>query len=388
MILNLKAHNVLAFLLCFLIFLSCSPTIFHEVFVTMVLGAVVVYFLFFVLHIIKNPQTRYPKRVLFMSLMIFIYSAIPFRIYDRFSPSVVWLVVFCTILFLQKDIVWKSFRFFYNIIFVVSLLAVINYFLCLIGLKLPSALVILSDNRSFDFYPGTIVLTNQYYSLFGQNVFRLCGVFGEPGHFGLILIMFFYLNFGILKTFKGKIVMLAGVLTMSFAFYTLLAGLIAYIMIKQRKFVKFLSISIGLGAIVIILYSVIPIEVLERFFLNKADAGLDKRTSIYFQLFYDNFLNGNNLIFGMGNDVLSVFDLTSSDYRAYIVRYGFFGCIMYFLWFFGVNSRKNNHKIFLSFFYFLVVFAHRSWFIDYLVFLCFIYIMALSVSNSKSLSHE
>src|SRR5699024_1730031 len=131
----------------------------------------------------------------------------------------------------------------------------------------------------------------------------------------------------------------------------------------------------------------IPNEVLERFFLDKADGSLTERTSNYFINAYNSFITQGDILFGHGRDVLEMHEIRNSDFRGFIFRYGFIGILLYFILMFTMYNNKPSSIQFLGYSYFIIVFLHRSWFVDYFAFLFFLFILANKI-NLKSTSYD
>src|SRR5690606_7186951 len=84
------------------------------------------------------------------------------------------------------------------------------------------------------------------------------------------------------------------------------------------------------------------------------------------------------LLFGKGADVLSNNNFVASDYRGFIIKYGFIGGAILFLLILSFivykESGINKWKIL---FVFGIIFAHRSWLTILFVFLFFMYYLSL-----------
>lgn len=379
-------EKVLAFIIAFLAILSCSPVVFfgfNSILILLFSGA---YFLLLSKFFVQGKVflRREYLGVFFISITLFLYIAIPFRVYDRFSPSVIWFFLFSTVLLLNKSLLKKSFFYFSNIIYYICIASLIVLVLNAIGVSLPSKIIPREIGGEFTSYYISVRLSGQNYSVFGANLYRLNGIFAEPGHFGLLLSMVLFAYNGILKTVKGKIILLTCLLTLSFGTFILLFGLLAKNIVLERK--TYLAFLIAVVLVFSLIF--IPTEVLERFFFDKADGTLEERTSNYFINFYNLFLQSGDVLLGNGRDVLEVYGIRNSDYRGFLIRYGYFGILLYLLLMLSIYWKKVRTVQFLGFFYFLVVFLHRSWFVDYFAFLFFLIVLTYNLSYEESEEHR
>jgi len=375
-------EKAFAFIIAILAILSCSPVISIGFNSILIFFFVLGYTLFFIKIASKGKiglKNSYLSLFVFC-IILFLYIAIPFRDYDRFSPSVIWFFLFSTILLVDRFILTKGFYYFTNILYYICIAALIVLILNALGVTLPSVIIPREIGGTFTSYFISVRLSGQDYSILGVNLYRLSGIFAEPGHFGLILAMILFAYRDILKTLKGKVILLTCILTLSFGSFILLLGLLTKNIILEKK----LYLAILIFIILIISLSVIPPEVLERFFFDKADGTLEERTSRYFIDFYNSFMINGNVLFGEGRDVLEINDIRNSDYRGFVIRYGYVGLFLFFLMLIKLFIRKNILIQFLGYFYFIVVFMHRSWFIDYFAFLFFLLILTYNLSYEKN----
>lgn len=377
----------LAFIIAFLAILSCSPIVFSGLNSVLIILFSFLLFLFIFKLFIKGAVFL-KKTELFVftvSVFLFLYIAIPFRQYDRFSPSVIWFFIFSLTLLLNKKILIKGFYYFTNIIYIISICALLVLILNVIGISLPNTVFPREIGGTFTSYYISVRLSGQDYSILGLNFYRLNGIFAEPGHFGLLLNMVLYVyNKDIFKYKKGKILLLTCILTLSFGSLLLLFGLFLQYIVLQKKY----YLLFGMLSIAGILFFIIPDEVLSRFFLDKADGSIEDRTSSFFVNTYNNLLNQGDVFFGNGRDVLENFNIRNSDYRGFLIRYGIFGLLLYLLWFISLYIKKPKTIQFLGFLYFVVVFFHRSWFVDYFAFLFFLLILTFNLSYESSKSYK
>lgn len=372
-------EKVLSFTIAFLVILSCSPVIFLGINALLIFAFVGIFFLLFVKQLVEGKAflRRTYLFVFLISFTLFLYIAIPFREADRLSPSVIWFLLFSIVIFLDKSLLIKAFSYFSDIIYFICILALAVLILNAIGVPLPNKVIPREFQGYFVSYYVSVKLSGQDYNFLGVNLYRLNGIFAEPGHFGLILNMILFAYKGVIKTTKGKVILLTAFLTLSFGTFILLFALLIKNIILEKKI--YLAVLISLVALISTTF--VPMEILERFIFNKADGSLEERTSNAFIHFYNSFFQQGNIILGEGRDVLERNNVRNSDYRGFVVRYGYLGVIFFVLLMASLYWKKATTVQFLGLFYFAIVFLHRSWFVDYFAFLFFLLILTYDLES-------
>lgn len=322
--------------------------------------------------IINNQKIGFIIITVILALFLFL----PFRKYDSSAGEGIWFVLFIPILVLDKKLLRKVSNYFSNVIYFISLLALIIFSLKLIGFNIPYYIFQLNESLEKEFffvYPGTVMLNNQDYILFGRELFRLSGIFSEPGHFGIICCLVIFMSKDIMSAKRRLIVIIAGVLSLSLSFYVLFIGYLFLGRTFNYRNIKYLAF---IGIIGFSMIYFLPDDFITRFFLNKIDNDktvLSARTSFSFSVFYENYTTNNFNLFGAGRNIMKNLHLQSSDYRGFLLKYGYIGLFLYLIWFMVLNKLKMTTSFLLTLFFFLVVFAHRAWMVDYLIFLFAIY---------------
>ncbi|WP_316742786.1 hypothetical protein [Pedobacter antarcticus] len=384
-LISLQQNKLLGIVLTILVLFSCMPFFLIGGGSTLInLSVFIVYLLLFFIYVAGNGMIlRFNRTEVFCSVVLFVFLYFPFRRYDQLVASVIWPLIFLSILFLDKRILFKVIYYFSDIIFYISFGAVLVYILLLIGINLPSYDYSTglegTIKSTYTLYPFTAKLLGQDYSIFGRTMFRISGIFSEPGHFGIIISMVLYLNNVLLSNFKRVILIVAAVLTFSMGTYVLLCGLL---LIKYGMSRKVFIVFIPILSLAFFTYLILPQEILERFILNKIGSNssdvLNERTSADFTLFYDNYNRANFNLVGAGRLVFEKFQLSNSDYRGFFLKFGFLGLVLLVFWFAFINRNRSKIPFLLTAFLFLVVFLHRAWLVDYLIFYFIIYMIPIS----------
>src|SRR5690606_25763336 len=133
------------------------------------------YLFLFAEHKIRNTKTgltythRNGKSILFLLtiLTIYLWLLFPFRgVDDRFTFDIIWYIVLMTCLFLEKEILDKGVAVFANIMLWISIFAIANYVLSVIGVNLPYIeFKAATRETTYYIYPGTVRLYGQDYDL-------------------------------------------------------------------------------------------------------------------------------------------------------------------------------------------------------------------------------
>lgn len=312
--------------------------------------SVVIYSFVFALLLLEGFKIRIslPLILLFTYLCIYnysgIFSLIDFDYADFFFSGVNILFFFAIIYKRMKgSILLKTFD---NIIFIfilVNFLSLFFWILIFLNIDIPYKLISLGGRGFFYRNYFNLAIFNDYGSnLVGTfKVFRLCGIFEEPGILGTyagILLAFDFLFFPKKKTRK-IILLIYGFLSLSMAFFVFLIFIFLYFICKKPvKSIVFMLIFIILFTLFI---SIIPNPIKD--FLNYKIIGrfsIDKETGKFigdnrYRLYHDKFQNyikydANNyqLLFGNGKDTNMRKEAGFSSYVKYIYESGYIGFLI------------------------------------------------------------
>lgn len=190
-----------------------------------------------------------------------------------------------------------------------------------------------------------------------RTIFRLCGVFNEPGVLGTMCALLFICTDKRAKRWEKIILLVTGVLTFSLAFFVLVFAYEAIkICLKNLQSIIFIALFVAL-------FLAIPHINFHNEFLNQTaarftitDSGLagDNRISRTFEVQYDNFLHSSDVWLGKG----AGYDMGGSNLSwksHYIVPYGIIGTVALLgIWFgaawkYGKGSKEKLIYMFLFF---------------------------------------
>ena len=275
-----------------------------------------------------------------------------------FYDSVILLLFF----FIDDNVKAKALCLFRLFLLCISVLGVICYFSFILKIGLPYTLVPYYSEAG-GFY------VNYYftYLLYDEPYLRLCGVFNEPGYFGTVLALMLVNNLNNIRL-KGNIVMLiAGCLTMSMAFWVII---LIGVVLSSIKNIKALFISGSCMLILLITVNTVQFEnknityLLGRFQIDNNTGKIkgNNRTSSSFDNIEKDFRQNGDKLFGFGNGYCNLKNIKkTSSIKKYFVEWGYLGVILsYGLIMFAALLRcKHNLSAYIYWFCFLVSIYQR-----------------------------
>ena len=245
----------------------------------------------------------------------------------------------------DKDCKLRTFQLYRKCIVVMALLGIVVYAAQLIPLPLPHRVVpyysLVGAGDYYDYYLGYV-----YKSLTGFT--RLCGLFNEPGYFGTILAFVLCADGMNLRKKENIVLLIAGCLTFSFAFFALLLIHLILASYKKPKLMAFLII------LVLLMVYVVPniqlsnndvAKLISRFY--SLETSLESRTRSSFDTLFERWKTSDKVLFGYGHGYGKSIDPDgSSSYKSYFVDYGVAGFILMFapLLIYAFRKAKGNSK--------------------------------------------
>ena len=166
------------------------------------------------------------------------------------------------------------------------------------------------------------------------SLLRLCGLFNEPGYLGTFLALILCADGFDIKKKENIILLLAGILTFSLAFYVILIICVA---LRYTRSLKSFIITILL---LIILILVIPEiakmnDTMNYLMLRINFDSLTSRTSKVFDVLYDEWRTSDKVFFGYGYGYCSSKILIDTEgtasYKKALVEFGIVGFVLYYL---------------------------------------------------------
>ena len=275
-------------------------------------------------HIDFSGTVRY--RIMAYTIVILLNIIHP---YDNFNKmaiiSSIPMFVFCL---LSDRVFIRSFYIFRKFLIVISFISIVIYLDFLIGLGIPHSTV--------PYYGSQGVYVNYLlsYLLLDEYGLRSCGFFNEPGYFGTILALVLIASRLDYKK-KGNIVMfIAGILTLSMAFFALIFMAGFFFMLKNWK-----TRVLSLALLATFFYVVNNVQfsspevnhVIERFQYDEDTGGFkgDNRKTEAFNQVFEQFDRSQNTLFGYGTGYYASLEMQGvAVYKTQILDWGYIGFII------------------------------------------------------------
>jgi len=245
----------------------------------------------------------------------------------------------------------KSFNYF-KIFFIISIIpSILLYPFIASGLQ-PAGII--TPNHEYkeaahNFYYN-FLFSFQYidiYSQKGLGLYRMSGLFDEPGVIGTFSA--FFLVIDRFKFNKNNLILfISGILSFSFAFYVL--TLVYMILnIKSKSIMKFLLLTI----IFLSLFqsnTFVKERLFDRFTINDGRLSGDNRTTEHFEHLFSNFVSTSDIWMGSNKSSYQLGEAVCS-WKNLFFEYGIIGTTLLLLFFiiYTVNAYENPNKYFLHF---------------------------------------
>ena len=284
--------------------------------------------------------------------LVFFLSSLGGQLYT--SPlSLLMICMYCVLPDFIKVGVFKKYRLW---IVLMSLGGILAYLSFVLSLGIPFTVVDYyfgTENFYIDYIFSVIYLTT-------GDALRLCGLFNEPGFLGTIIALILIIEDCNLKKIGNIIILIAGFLTFSFAFYVLL---FSFLFIRMVKNVPTIIVTVS---IFLLLFSYVQKtqfenpqiqHLVDRFKIDKSSGTFsgDNRTSYEFDLAYQMMFNKGEWVLGKGTDAMDGKNYVTLSYKSLIYKFGVLGFFIIigslFIASYPLARRNRNTLIFLLCFF-------------------------------------
>lgn len=331
-----------------------------------IINSVVIYSFLFILLFLEDFKIRIslPLILLFIYLFIYNYSGVFSSVdfdYADFFFSGVNILFFFAIIYknIKGNVLLKVFD---NIIFIfilVNFSSLFFFVLIFLNINIPYELVNLGGRGFLYRNYFNLAIFNDYglYLAGHFKVFRLCGIFEEPGMLGTyagILLAFDFIFFP-KKKIRKNILFIYGFLSFSMAFFIFLFCILFYF--ANTKFTRTTIIIASFLLISLILpeefKNLLDVRIINRFRLDKETSMFvgDNRYRMYhyrFQKYIKYNANNFQLLFGNGKDTNAAEEAIFASYAMYIYEIGCIGFLImisflaYFLIYNPIKYKKTK----------------------------------------------
>ena len=272
--------------------------------------------------------------------------------YSKATWSVVLLFELTLFCCLSKELQERVYSAYRKYIVVMAAVGVVCYLAFVLGVPLPHKTVAYYSQWQPDASYVTYGVSYLYSTSAG--ILRLCGLFNEPGYFGTIIALILCADRFAIKR-KGNIILLiAGTLTFSAAFFAIV---FVYLMLVAYKRPKIMAAMIALGIFYLFILPNITIHnteiayLISRFTFSDGKFLGDNRSKAALEVAFSEVLSGPEILFGHGGGYVSSLDIAGgvSSYKTYIVDYGVMGFIIIYLpllWSAIKRAKENLYAVF------------------------------------------
>ncbi len=376
---DIRLSGITAFLLACLIFMRCQP------------------FYLWPIEDVLRPTCS--ALIFLICLLNFEYNKTNCWILCLLMASYIWATVFVDhsgfitifnfialafIPVIKKQLIYDTYKIF-RLIFVIFLtLSLMNYFFVQIGLgTIPNMIEPLNDLKNYKYLQYPFFVTTQ----FGGQ--RFMSVFDEPGALGTIAGLILVAEKFNFKKKANLIILLAGILSLSFYFYiTLLLGLVLFS--KNTKSKKYLIAALVVFILVTYNNDFFYQIIWSRFEWdaeNGTFAG-NNRTTGTFDNLYESIKWTPLMLTGLGSRAVADYS-GSASLTFVIAKHGLIFCLLNIGAFFILSTReiKNRQSLLMFITFFVATLYQRPGFYSpHTIFLYSMVIYMFGSSNNTNIN--
>ena len=292
---------------------------------------------------------------------------------------------FAYFLIFIQIIFYNSYKFLKKLFIIISVFAIVFWVLNAMGVpliyyKCTPAFRTESVLDNYRIY-GPVLSLYRGNMPIGGGIERICGVFAEPGHFGIYIgLMLAIEKFNFYEK-RNLLLLITGFLTFSTAFYGIFCLGVLYKLLKYKRITTDIIRIVAVlffTAITLLFFSDRFVETIYgRVVENKREevSGvvdlLDNRVPDSHITKFESFIHSHDALVGLGYDND---EMVGTNWRGVVYRFGIIGTVIMLLLIFSI-ARKGSMKYgFLLAAIALLIVAHRA----YLMFSPAIYMMLLT----------
>lgn len=356
---RLSIRAVVAFCLCVFYLASLRPIFFSNfLHLEKIIYILVLVVIFFYINRSNTSSLRsylFSISTIFLSILLFLFK----------DDKPVWLAFYFPILLLliimDRKVMVRSALMFKKLMCYLLIIGIAIHLLILSGVEIPHVNLVPSHKGAFG-------ITYNFYFFSGYSVdngiinYRFSSVFDEPGLLGTLCAFFLFSNNWDLRKGSSKIFLLAGILSLSMAFFILC--LFGYIIVNRRSFSKIFIILLCLCSLVFILFIYIdPESILYRYTIQRIFSGkLNNRNVGDFVIMWEHYIsNINAYTFMIGAKTSSLYANTGSfSILLFIHDYGFFTMgLVYGITFLSFMRFSRVNNIIIPFFIMFIISSYQ-----------------------------
>lgn len=359
---NSSLDRVVSFVFALLVFLTLRPYfVWHS---KIIYGVVIVLSVIFsLLWLYYKPNILKNYLIVFTIYLIMIISS-QFT-FDSVQPWISVVVPLTFLVFmLDNNVLRLILNNFINLYVIFMILPIVMFFLISLGWKLewvnlePYSNAKQAAGVFYRQYFGMVILNTQIFSFGMGELFRLSGVFPEPGVVGtLSALLLTIMNYN-LRKLRASIIFISGILSFSLTFYIL-----SFIYLFVKKPVALIKFMI----LFLLLIYTLPLDLKENrllkyYFFERVEAvlydfeSIDNREDDCFKAKYTDLLQSRDILLGKGYKATIKLNCDTSSYKTFIYDYGMINfVILVFLYITIVLSRMTRYSNIVTILPFLLV---------------------------------
>lgn len=280
------------------------------------------------------------------------------------------------------------FEYIIELFLLFATIGLIYYLICVLGLQrlIPHSVIARRGRRN------NIIRNQQFYYVFPMGVvlrsgglYRYCAIFDEPGVLGTISALLYAGSYKGIKKRLRIPVLLIGILTLSTAFYIIIAVFYLWITYTKKMYKTLIAIA-GVLIVYGIIYA-LPNDILliktlqEKMLINTL---FSRRDTKRFLEYYRAFIAGGGypLLMGMGKSAHRLINDGTYSYKLILYDYGIIGSILYISLFIQTYLRDRSKEGIVFFLCFMISIFQRPF--VYTTFFYPLFVTALSSFNYEA----
>lgn len=194
-------------------------------------------------HFSKRNKNLY---LIFVLISLWYYRPADFD-FSVLATGIYKSLLFGLIFFLPESFLRGIFKYFRLILCILVAYGIVFHILRLLGIfTLPEIAIVFSDYRYYEVYP---LLVYQF-----ESAMRFSSIFDEPGYLGTLSVFVLILGGMNLTKWYNLVLLIGGILSLSFAFYVMLAIVLGIYIIKSQSYYVLLII----GVVVVLINTYLP----------------------------------------------------------------------------------------------------------------------------------
>ena len=313
-------------------------------------------------------EDYYYYRRIVIALVFICMLVFNLPIFHEFRPGYfLENIIFIEIILFPTCIFIEAFKLLKQIFYWISIFAIIFWIIHLTPFDLPNYTLLNPQFRvnpleNYHIYGFCVSMYKG--ATFEGGFERVCGLFAEPGHFGIYLSLIMAANRFRFSTKQDVVMLIAGILTFSTAFYGIICIAFIYRLIQRYDTLR------DLRKILLLTIIAMPFFFLSDMFQKMAidrvvgkkettsiNSLIDNRVTKKTMKSYKQFINSNSIWLGNGRTDTEI--VQETNWRGGVYRYGIVGIMVFLLLLISIISIAPFKYQMLMISISLLIMSHR-----------------------------